>query len=1169
MGAHQLKAASIFDAAVELANPAERAAYLDAVCGQDAHLRAEVEELLKHDDAAGSFLNRPIRPDPKATTDERSFSEGPGTMIGSYKVLEQIGEGGFGVVFLAEQTQPVRRKVALKVLKPGMDTRQVIARFEAERQALAIMDHPNIARVFDGGATASGRPYFVMELVKGVPITEFCDQNKLTTRQRLELFVPLCQAVQHAHQKGIIHRDLKPSNVLVSVHDTTPVIKVIDFGVAKALGQELTDKTLFTGFAQMIGTPLYMSPEQAGQSGLDIDTRSDIYSLGVLLYELLTGTTPFTRERLGEVGFDELRRIIREEEPPRPSTRISTLGQAASTLSAQRQSDPKKLTRLLRGELDWVVMKCLEKDRNRRYETANGLATDVQRYLADEAVQACPPSPWYRLRKMIRRNKGPVIMASAVLVCLVAGIISTSAGMVWAVRERDDKANALLAEIREREGKEKALAAEKQARSRAMAALRVMTEEIVEKQMASDTHLTEENKEFLRTIITHFEGFAAITADDTESRAIRAEGSFRVGNMRYRLGEMKEAEAAYKDALALMGQLADDFPTRPEFRRDLARSHVTLGLLFQVTSRLKLAEASCAAARTLLMQLTTDFPTQPEHRWELATCQNNRGNLLGETGRLTEAEAAYADSAALFRQRPDEFPRRPELRFYLARSLHNLGLLLYKMDRQKEAQTAHATAHALLKQLVADFSTRPVFRQQLAGSHNFMGGLYQRTGQSKKAEAAYAAAITLQKQLVAEFPVRPEYRQDLAVSQYGLGILYRGTGRLKEAEAAYTAAITLLKQLVTDFPTRHEFRGDLARSRHLLGRLLHTTGELKEAEAAYVDALALQKGLAAELPARADFRQELAESHNDLGNLYQTTARPKEAEAAHWAALALRKQLTAEFPLRSEFRFELSVSHHNLGLQFQTTGRPKEAEAAYAEAILLKKQLVMEFPARAQFRRELASSQNNLGYLLQSTGRPREAEAIYADALALFKQLVAELPNQPDVRNFCAATYGNLARLQMVKGDFKAAKAHLAQAAPHHEAALEANPRNPIYQRSYLKFLAALMRTRAGLGDPSDAKSVAEKMRDIGWHQSGNAYDAACDLSSCIPVVQKYAPGTRQERDKQALFYSDEAMKMLQDAVNRGWKDVEHMKQERDLEPLRGREDFKKLLADLEMKTKK
>jgi serine/threonine protein kinase/WD40 repeat protein/gas vesicle protein len=434
---------SIFASAVERPSPEERAAFLDTACGSDAELRGRIEALLRAHDEAGGFLrDRPTAREPVATIDQPA-GEGPGSVIGPYKLLEQIGEGGFGVVYMAEQTQPVRRKVALKVLKPGMDTRQVVARFEAERQALAIMDHPHIAKVFDGGVTRSGRPYFVMELVKGIPLTDFCDQHQLTPRQRLELFVPVCQAVQHAHQKGIIHRDLKPSNVLVSRHDTTPVVKVIDFGVAKALGQELTDKTLFTGIAQMVGTPHYMSPEQAGMSDLDVDTRSDVYSLGVLLYELLTGTTPFTKERFKQAAYDEIRRIIREEEPPKPSTRLSESKDALASISAQRHTEPAKLTSLVRGELDWIVMKALEKDRNRRYESANGFAADVQRYLADEPVLACPPSVGYRLRKLVRRNKGPVLAVTLVVLALVGGIVGTTVGMLRAANEASQKNQAL------------------------------------------------------------------------------------------------------------------------------------------------------------------------------------------------------------------------------------------------------------------------------------------------------------------------------------------------------------------------------------------------------------------------------------------------------------------------------------------------------------------------------------------------------------------------------------------------------------------------------------------------------------------------------------------------------------------------------------------------------
>jgi serine/threonine protein kinase len=445
---------AIFDAASQLP-PEKRAEHLGQACGGDDALRQRVEALLLAHEQAGKFMEEPAAKAARPTIVlSIPLTEKSGDMIGRYKLLQQIGEGGCGVVYMAEQEEPVRRRVALKVIKLGMDTKSVIARFEAERQALAMMDHPNIARVLDAGATDNGRPYFVMELVRGIKITDYCDQNKLSTDQRLGLFMQVCNAIQHAHQKGIIHRDIKPSNILVTLHDGVPVPKVIDFGIAKATQGRLTDQTLFTAFEQFIGTPAYMSPEQAEMSGLDVDTRSDIYALGVLLYELLTGRTPFDAKELLQSGLDELRRTIREKEPARPSTRLSTMLDADLTVVAQRrQAEAPKLIHSLRGDLDWIVMKTLEKDRTRRYETANGLAMDIQRHLNDEPVMARPPSTLYRFQKLVRRNKTMFAAASVGMAALIIGLVLS---LYLYVQEKSALKRAVAAEAVEKQMREQA-----------------------------------------------------------------------------------------------------------------------------------------------------------------------------------------------------------------------------------------------------------------------------------------------------------------------------------------------------------------------------------------------------------------------------------------------------------------------------------------------------------------------------------------------------------------------------------------------------------------------------------------------------------------------------------------------------------------------------------------
>ena len=698
---------TIFNEALDLNDAAARERFLEEACGADAALRERVEKLLHAHDEADGFLPQASAPAIAAKgTVVLPRTEKIGDQIGRYKLLQEIGEGGCGVVYMAEQSEPVRRRVALKVVKLGMDTKQVIARFEAERQALAMLDHPNIAKVLDGGATANGRPYFVMELVRVTKITEFCDDEKLSTRERLGLFMQVCAAVQHAHQKGIIHRDLKPSNILVTMIDGVAVPKVIDFGIAKATNnQRLTDKTLFTAFEQFIGTPAYMSPEQAQMSGVDIDTRTDIYSLGVVLYELLTGKTPFDAEELYRAGLDEIRRTIQEKEPPKPSTRLNTLHAGdATTVAETRRSQLQSLVKLVSGDLDWIAMKCLEKDRNRRYETANSLAADIQRHLSSEPIAAHPPSATYRFQKMVRRNKLGFAAGATILTVLLAGIGISTGQAVRATRAEREQSRL-----------------RQQAESNAERA----------KQVAA----------FLQDMLKGVGPSVALGRDTTMLREILGKTAERVGKdlkgqpeveaelyhtlgrVYFELGDAKKSEPLVTKALEMQRKLYGNQDRR------VAESLLQIANLFRVDGKVHKGVPANREALDICRKLP------PGNEDVQADALDGLAGVLTHTDNLIDAEPLHREAIAMYKK------------FYgveheeVARALVMLAYNLDKQGQRDESEKFYREALAIGRKLFSD--GHPIVAEALLK----LGWLLQTQGKTAEAEAMYRECLAMQRKL--------------------------------------------------------------------------------------------------------------------------------------------------------------------------------------------------------------------------------------------------------------------------------------------------------------------------------------------------------------------------------------------------------------------------------------
>jgi serine/threonine protein kinase len=777
---------SIVERARQLADAEERRAFLHQACANNVELRQRVEELLLGEES-DSLLNSPTTAStreiaPGEWPDPNNLPAGPvegvGSRIGPYKLLQQLGEGGMGVVFMAEQQQPVRRMVALKVIKAGMDTAQVIARFEAERQALALMDHPHIAKVLDAGTTQSGRPYFVMELVKGIPLTTYCDEQKLSPRQRLELFVPVCQAIQHAHQKGIIHRDIKPSNVLIASYDGKPAPKVIDFGVAKAMGGKLTEHTVFTGFGGLVGTFEYMSPEQAEFNALDIDTRSDIYSLGALLYELLTGTTPLTRQRVKEAPLTEVLRLIHEEEPQRPSTRLIETKSALSSVSAQRHMEPSALVKALRGEVDWIVVKCLEKERTRRYETANGLARDIQRYLADEPVEAGPPSAAYRLRKLAWKHRHGLATVAALLLLLVAGAVISG---ILAVKASRAEKRAVTDRDRARQAEEDAKAVMAFFQDKVLSAERPEGQE-----GGKGTDVT------LRQAVDAAEPEIARAFGDRPL----VEASIRdtLGETYYYLAEYTKAIQQHERALAL--RRASLGANHPDTLRSC--THLAEAFLF--------SERPAEAVRLLEPSLPLYEATFGTDHPDMLTCRDDLALAYRGVGRTAEAIRLHEQTleqreAKLGLDAPDTLDSRNNVAsVYLAAGRIALALRLFEQNlKLGEAK------------LGVNHPSTLIFRNHLATVYLIL---------DRTAEAIRLHAQNLKQR---EIKLGPNHRQTFQ-SGTNLARAYERAGKLAQAESLYRDVLEKMRRAFgAESP-------DTAKQMSLVGRNLLLQHKYADAE---------------------------------------------------------------------------------------------------------------------------------------------------------------------------------------------------------------------------------------------------------------------------------------------------------------------------------------------------